>query len=156
MVARNPFTGLATKPTVVVHNDDGTVETPNDPQIATNLSTGPAKPETLHSGYAQGGTNNPTVGDDGKVHYYAPEDRREGGVGAREESAVPMFERDAETNPVPHGGPGRFAARLEDATGGVSARENADKVNDNPVKNVVAEEDAAAEAATKSSSRKKS
>lgn len=111
MVAHDPFTGKTTRPTEVKikRNKSGkTVEFPNDPHIQTPTVDDTPRPQTLHSGFAQGGTTNPPEGDDGSVKYYAPLDRFSGGVGDEEPDASAMFERDKEVNPVPHDTSPRF------------------------------------------------
>ena len=120
MVAHAPFSGETTRPTEVKVNrktdKDGnttekSVEFPNDPHIATNLDTAGQRPQTLHSGYSQGGTTNPPAGDDGSVKFYAPKDRKgagAGNIGSEEKSAEPQQKRDKEVNPRPHEAGPRF------------------------------------------------
>ena len=110
MVATNPFTGEQTTPTKIEGSlAKGDVEFPNDPHIQPVRAGDGKRPQTLHSGYSQGGTSNPPAGDDGGVHFYAPKDRKEGGVGKEEATAEKQQERDAEVNPAPHAAAeGRF------------------------------------------------
>jgi hypothetical protein len=103
MVASDPIRGTVTEPTKINRNKDGSVEFPNDPHInQQGDATGP-RPQTQLSGYAQGGTSNPPVGDDGSPKWFSPE-------GKEEKSPQPMFERDAEVNPRGdgHGASTRF------------------------------------------------
>lgn len=98
LVATDPLTGVSTSPTKVVRDKKGNVEFPNDPHInQQGDATGP-RPQTQHSGFAQGGTSNPPVGDDGAPKWYAPGDGHHE-LGAEEETPEAMFARDEEVNP---------------------------------------------------------
>lgn len=66
MVARDPFTGEQTHPTPL--DKDGQ---PLEPHIGT-IYDGERPQQTVLTGYAQGGTTNPPVGEDGKPKHYAP------------------------------------------------------------------------------------
>lgn len=113
MVAHDPISGNTSTPTTVKvdrkTDKDGnttskTVEYPLDPQIQLQgEATGP-RPQTQHSGFAQGGTTNPPVGETGDPTWYDPD-------GNAEETPEAMFERDAEVNPRGdgHGRKTRFA-----------------------------------------------
>lgn len=100
----DPITGRRTHPTRVVRDADGNATYPDDPQVAAARINDREVPETQHSGYARGGTSSPVGDDDGSVKWYAPADPVEGGLGAEEDTAEPMFARDRETNPVPYEG----------------------------------------------------
>lgn len=104
MVAHDPFTGKTTEPTKVEIDRDGdskVVRYPNDPHIAASRHRAEERPQTVLTGFAQGGTTNPPAGDDGEPKWFAP--AKDGhSKGEEEESSQPMFQRDREVNPKPH------------------------------------------------------